>query len=198
MGRQEESRGAAPEAHAARAVFLDKDGTLLENVPYSVDPATMRLLPGVAQGLRLLHAAGYRLIVISNQSGVARGYFPADALAAVEHRLEEMLREWGVCLSGFYYCPHHPEGSVPAYAVACACRKPEPGLVLRAAQDHRIDLAASWFVGDTPADVTAGRRAGCRTVLVGPAQRLAPDLRPDGMVPDLAAAARLILARTAA
>ena len=149
-----------------RAVFLDKDGTLIEDVPYNVDPERIRLTSGAAEGLRALHAAGYRLIVISNQSGVARGYFPEAALTGVRTKLHELLAEAGVALAGFYYCPHHPQGAVADYAVACACRKPRPGLLVRAAQEHGIDLRRSWFVGDILDDVEAGRRAGCRTVLV--------------------------------
>jgi histidinol-phosphate phosphatase family protein len=123
-----------------QAVFLDKDGTLIENVPYNVDPGRIRLTPGAEEGLRRLHAAGYRLIVISNQSGVARGLFPEEALVAVERRLRGLLAEAGVPLLAFYYCPHHPEGVVPGLAVACACRKPEPGLILRAAET----TASTW------------------------------------------------------
>src|SRR5690349_4128123 len=108
-----------------KAVFLDKDGTLVEDVPYNADPAEMRLMPGAAEGLFLLHVAGFRLFVVSNQSGVARGYFREEALGAVEARLRELLVRADVPLSGFYYCPHHPEGSVPEYAVECRCRKPE-------------------------------------------------------------------------
>src|SRR5262245_36427310 len=97
---------------SVRAVFLDKDGTLIEDVPYNVDPGQIRLTPGAATGLRLLHERGFRLLIISNQSGVARGYFPEQALAAVEERLRELLAEVGVPLAGFYYCPHHPQGVV--------------------------------------------------------------------------------------
>lgn len=149
-----------------RAVFLDKDGTLIQDVPYNVEPRLMRLMPGVARSLRILHAAGYRLIVISNQSGVARGYFPEGALVAVEARLRALLAQAGVPLAGFYYCPHHPEGSVPEYAIDCFCRKPEPGLLLRAARAHHIDLRQSWFIGDILNDIEAGHRAGCRTMLL--------------------------------
>src|SRR5512138_1881740 len=110
-----------------RAVFLDKDGTLITDNPYSVDPAEMRLLPGVVRGLRQLQAAGYALIVVTNQSGVARGLFSEGALAGVEARLRQLLRAAGVSLAGFYYCPHHPHGGVGPYAIECTCRKPQPG-----------------------------------------------------------------------
>ncbi len=150
----------------ARAVFLDKDGTLIEDVPYNTDPHRVRLSPRSGEGLRALCAAGYRLFVVSNQSGVARGRFPEEALAGVERRVRELLGGIGVPLSGFYYCPHHPDGKVARYATACSCRKPRPGLLLRAAEEHRLDLARSWFVGDILDDVEAGRRAGCRTVLL--------------------------------
>jgi histidinol-phosphate phosphatase family protein len=115
------------------AVFLDKDGTLVEDVPYCADPERMKLLPGAGPALRSLHEAGWRLAVVTNQSGVARGLFPESALAAVEARLREVLAAEGVPLAAFLYCPHHPDGVVPAYAVHCDCRKPEPGLILAAA-----------------------------------------------------------------
>src|SRR5947209_3403443 len=100
-----------------RAVFVDKDGTLIEDLPYNVDPGRIRLMAGAAEGLRRLHAAGYRLLVISNQSGVARGFFAEEALGPVRDRLRELLAEAGVPMAGFYYCPHHPDGTVPGYAV---------------------------------------------------------------------------------
>jgi D,D-heptose 1,7-bisphosphate phosphatase len=180
------------------AIFLDKDGTLIEDVPYNVDPARMRLLPGVADGLRLVHAAGYPLVVISNQSGVARGYFSEDALPAVEARLRELLAGAAVPLAGFYYCPHHPRGSVVAYAVECLCRKPAPGLLLRAASDLNLDLTRSWFIGDILNDVEAGQRAGCRTVLIDNGNETewlpGPLREPHYTAADLHHAARLILA----
>ena len=149
-----------------RAIFLDKDGTLIEDVPYNVDPSRIRLTPGAAEALPALHAAGYELLVISNQSGVARGYFPEEALVPVEARLRDLLAQVGVPLRGFYYCPHHPKGVVSNYAGVCACRKPAPGLLLRAAEEHHLNLKQSWFVGDILDDVEAGRRAGCRTILL--------------------------------
>jgi D-glycero-D-manno-heptose 1,7-bisphosphate phosphatase len=179
-----------------RAVFLDKDGTLIEDVPYNVDPARIQLAAGAADGLPRLHAAGFRLIVVSNQSGVARGLFDEEALTAVRERLAELLAGLGVPLGGFYYCPHHPEGSIPRYAVACGCRKPEPGLILDAARAHGIALADSWFVGDILDDVEAGRRAGCRTLLIDNGHetewRRTPLRWPDLVAPDLAAAAHRI------
>ncbi len=179
-----------------RAVFLDKDGTLIEDVPYNVDPALMRFLPGTAEGLRALHAAGFRLIVISNQSGVARGYFPEAALTAVEARLRAMFAAIGVALAGFYYCPHHPDGTVPEYAVSCVCRKPFPGLIVRAARAHGIDRAQSWFIGDILHDIEAGHRAGCQTILIANGNEtvweLSPARTPDALAADIAEAARVI------
>jgi histidinol-phosphate phosphatase family protein len=181
-----------------RAVFLDKDGTLVEDVPYNVDPGRIRLTPGAAAGLRRLHEAGFLLVVVSNQSGVARGYFAEGALRKVEERLRELLGPEGAPLAGFYWCPHHPQGTVAGYATACECRKPAPGLVLRACRELDIDPVRSWLVGDILNDVEAGRRAGCRTVLVDNGNETEWDLSP-GRVPhhraaDLAAAADVILA----
>src|SRR5690606_33138430 len=115
------------------AVFIDKDGTLIEDVPFNVDPAQVRLAPGVVEGLVLLAQSGFRLFVVSNQPGVARGYFTLDALGAVETRIAELLRPVGVELDGWYYCPH-----LPGMPDACDCRKPQPGLLYQAAAEHRI------------------------------------------------------------
>ncbi len=180
------------------AVFLDKDGTLVEDLPYNVDPEKIRLGLGAPAGLPTLHAAGYRLVVVSNQSGVARGRFPEPALESVRRRLGELLADCGAALAGFYYCPHHPAGTVPRFAVRCGCRKPAPGLLLRAARELDLDLARSWLVGDILDDVEAGNRAGCRTVLLDNGHetewRRGPWRRPHQVAADLAEAARLILA----
>jgi D-glycero-D-manno-heptose 1,7-bisphosphate phosphatase len=185
-----------------QAVFLDKDGTLIDDVPYNVDPALIRLAPGAAEGLSVLAAAGFRLIVVTNQSGVARGCFREEALAAVETRLRELLGDLGVNLDGFYYCPHHPAGTVREYAVSCLCRKPAPGLILHASRDLGIDLQRSWLIGDILNDIEAGRRAGCRTILLDNGNEtewvLSAGRLPHHTAPDLAEAARIILCATGA
>lgn len=149
-----------------KAIFLDKDGTLVRDIPYNADPRKIELLSDVGEGLRRLSAMGYSFFVVTNQAGVAKGFFKEDALTAVEHKLSELLSSHGISLSGFYYCPHHPLGAVPAYAKMCKCRKPMPGMLLEAALNHGISLDQSWMVGDILDDVEAGNRAGCRTVLI--------------------------------
>jgi D-glycero-D-manno-heptose 1,7-bisphosphate phosphatase len=180
------------------AVFLDKDGTLIEDVPYNVNPALIRLRPGTMEGLRLLHAAGYALIIITNQAGVARGYFQEAELAEVENHLRLLLASAGVPLAGFYYCPHHPEGTVSPYATACDCRKPAAGMILRAAEEHGIDCGRSWFVGDILNDIEAGRRAGCQTILLNSGGEteweLTPARTPHYMVADMVQAALIMTA----
>ena len=189
--------GVPPEHVTRPAVFLDKDGTLVEDVPYNVDPDQLRLTEGAADGLRLLADAGFGLLVVSNQSGVARGYFAEPALGAVEARLRELIAP--VPLLGFYYCPHLPEGVVPEYAVACGCRKPAPGLLERAAREHDLDLGDSWLVGDILDDVEAGRRAGCRTILLDVGHetewQAGPERTPHACATSVRTAAELILAQ---
>jgi len=148
------------------AVFLDKDGTLLVDEPYNVDPALMRLESGAEVALRRLGTLGSPLIVVSNQPGVALGKFERHQLTAVENRLRDLFAENGAKLTAFYFCPHHPEGSVQPFAVTCECRKPLPGLLQRAAAEHGIDLARSWMIGDILDDVEAGNRAGCHTIMI--------------------------------
>jgi D-glycero-D-manno-heptose 1,7-bisphosphate phosphatase len=148
------------------AVFFDKDGTLVEDVPYNIDPSRIALASGALAAAAALHARGFLIAVVTNQSGVALGKFEERALLPVERRLRHMLGAAGVPLAGMYWCPHHPRGVVGRYTMECACRKPQAGLLWRAAQEHDIDLARSWMVGDILDDIEAGRRAGCRTVLL--------------------------------
>jgi len=148
------------------ALFIDKDGTLIENIPYNVDPARIRLTPGAAVALRELSDHGFAVVVVSNQAGVALGRFEERALAVVERTLRERLLHAGVPVTGVYWCPHHPAGSVARFSMQCDCRKPLPGMLRRAAREHDLDLDASWMVGDILDDIEAGRRAGCRTILL--------------------------------
>ncbi len=179
-----------------RAIFLDKDGTLVENVPYNVDPGLLELTWHAGSGLQLFKQLGYALYVVTNQSGIAHGLFTEPALDQIEHRLQELLAQYGVTLDGFYYCPHAVEGSISRYAIPCTCRKPMPGMLYRAAYEHDVDLAQSWMIGDILNDVEAGRRAGCRTVLIDNGNetewQMSAQRTPHFSAPDLYAAASLI------
>lgn len=177
------------------AIFLDKDGTIIKDIPYNIDPAQIELADGAASSLRRLRQAGYRLVVVTNQAGVARGLFPETALQAVREQIESLL---GERLDGFYYCPHHPQGSLPAYAIECACRKPRPGLLITAAHELDLDLSASWMIGDILNDVEAGHRAGCRAILIDNGNETewlpGPLRQPDYTAASLSQAADQILA----
>ncbi len=179
-----------------KAIFLDKDGTLLDDVPYNIDPQRMVLSKNAGEGLRLFAGLSYQLIVVSNQSGIARGYFEESVMQKVEQRLRELINEERASLLAFYYCPHLPNAPVDAYRQQCDCRKPAPGMLLQAAADHDIDLAASWMIGDILDDIEAGNRAGCRTILLDNGNetewQISTYRKPDLMVPDIYAAARLV------
>jgi D-glycero-D-manno-heptose 1,7-bisphosphate phosphatase len=176
------------------AIFLDRDGTLIEEVGHLGEPDGVVVLPGVPEALRRLAGAGFVLVVVSNQAGVARGLFTEDAVRAVNTHAAELLRSQGAPeLEGWYFCPHHPRISGP-----CDCRKPGPGLLTRAAAELDLDLERSWMVGDHPVDAGAARAAGVRPIVVRTGHGLLPGsdhdpgpgvLRAD----DLAAAADLIL-----
>lgn len=176
------------------AVFLDKDGTLVENVPYNVDPALVAFTRGAVEALQRLARAGYALFVVTNQPGVSLGLFDRAALDRLLQALKSMLQERGVELTALYACTHRPasHGLAP-----CGCRKPAPGMLQRAADEHGIDLSHSWMVGDILDDVEAGRRAGCRTVMLDVGHetewRLADERLPHFAVADLAEAADVIL-----
>lgn len=144
-----------------RAVFIDRDGTLIELIPYLHDPASLRLLPGAAAALRRLGTAGFLRVLVTNQSGVARGYYGIDDVDRVHARLLELLRAEGADLEAIEVCPHHPE-----YGSACDCRKPAPGMIGRASARLTIDTRSSWVVGDRWEDLEAGRPLGCRGILV--------------------------------
>lgn len=177
-----------------KAVFIDKDGTLIHDVPYNVDPDRITLYAGTIPALTDLKTRGYLLIVISNQAGVAHGYFDEHALDAVKERLRILLGDAGI--DGFYYCPHHPQGSIERYSMSCNCRKPEPGMILQAAKDFKVDLSQSWMIGDILSDVEAGNRAGCNTILINNGNEteweMSPLRKPTYIVNDIVEASQII------
>lgn len=144
-----------------KAFFLDRDGVLIHDRNYLSDPAGVELCPHVAAALNLIRSHGFRIFAVSNQSGIARGYFTWEELKRVEQRIDELLALEGARIDQWYYCPHHIKGTVAPYAAACKCRKPEPGLLLAAAADHEIDLSQSFMIGDKLSDLKAGKAAGC-------------------------------------
>lgn len=161
------SRSSERSASAcARAVFLDRDGTLSEEVGYARDVAAYRLFPWTIPALRALREAGYRVIVITNQSGVARGYISEALVHEVHRRFERELRQYGAQWDAVYYCPHHPEGVVAAYRRLCLCRKPGTELVKRAQREFALDLRRCIFIGDKYSDIQLAHRVGARGILV--------------------------------
>ncbi|MGC5263984.1 D-glycero-alpha-D-manno-heptose-1,7-bisphosphate 7-phosphatase [Streptomyces cyaneofuscatus] len=148
-------------------MFLDRDGTLTEPRHYPSRPDDLVLQPDIGPPLRALQHAGWALVVVTNQGGIARGFFTTSALNAMHERLRALLDLYGVRLDGIYACPHHPDGTVPGYRSPCPCRKPAPGMLYQADRDLHLDLTRSWTVGDSPCDIAAGRAAGTRTALVG-------------------------------
>lgn len=161
-----------------RALFLDRDGTLVHPRHYPSRPEHLILFDGIQPGLRDLQSAGFRIVMITNQSGIARGLFSEEDLALMHASLRRSLDTQGVYLDGIYYCPHHIEGTIPELSIDCGCRKPRPGMLRQAAADLDLDLTRCWFLGDILDDVEAGNRAGTRTVLVD----LGTESRPAGAI----------------
>jgi len=177
------------------AVFLDRDGTINHEVEYLHQPGELRLFPGAAQAIRLLNQAAVPVIMVTNQAGIGRGYYSETAMCALHRELAARLAVRGAHLDAIYHCPHHPDDD-------CDCRKPKPGMLLRAAAEHGIDLYKSFVIGDKISDLEAGRRAGSRTFLVltgyGREEWRAVQegyFHPDHVGQDLLAAAHWILAR---
>ena len=190
-----------------RTVFLDRDGVVNELIYYQehgvVDsPFTVsqfKLLPGVAETIRQLRDDGYKVVLVSNQPGIAKGHMSREAFDRIKEKMRKELAKGGACLDGEYYCLHHPEAVIAELRTNCECRKPKPGLLFQAARDLGIDLSTSWMVGDGLTDVVAGKKAGCKTILLGRMKcdvcRLMDDLaaKPDGFAAYLAEAARIII-----
>jgi D-glycero-D-manno-heptose 1,7-bisphosphate phosphatase len=176
------------------AIFLDRDGTLVEEIPYLHEPERVVLLPGVGTALRALAGAGFALVVVTNQAGVAHGFYDDAAVEATHQRLAALLDAEDVRLDGVWYCPHHPDGVVPAYARACQGRKPAPGMLLAAAGVLGLDLARSWLVGNHPGDLAAAEAAGVTPLFVTTGDGAGRDAPPAvAVLPDLAAAAAVVL-----
>ena len=149
-----------------KAVFLDRDGTVNEEVGYMRDLAMLTLIPGVGKAIKQLNDAGFLVVLVTNQSGVARGYFPESLVDAAHARLDELLIKDGARIDAVYYCPHHPTAGTTIHTRACACRKPGTGLIDQAARDLAIDVHRSYMVGDKWSDVELGHRAGAASILV--------------------------------
>jgi D-glycero-D-manno-heptose 1,7-bisphosphate phosphatase len=168
-------------------VFLDRDGTLLQEVGYLDRLERMRLMSYSVEAIRVLNRAGYRVVVVTNQAGVAHGHYPESFVLETHRVLDERFRAGGARIDAFYYCPHLPEARVEAYRIACDCRKPKSGMVVRAARDLGLDLARSFMVGDQWADVGLRRAAGLTTILVRTGYGKTVEAQPrDGLRPDIA------------
>jgi D-glycero-D-manno-heptose 1,7-bisphosphate phosphatase len=179
-----------------KAIFLDRDGTLIEDPGYLNNPDMVRLLPGAAEALIRLKKLGYKLVVVSNQSGIARGIIKEDVLVQITDRMKQLFGNEGAYIDKVYYCPYHPDGVIEKYRRESDDRKPSPGMLLRAARDMNIDLSRSWSIGDSYRDIEAGRRAGCRTILLNaPQDQKKPgpnDARPDFEAVNIKEAANIV------
>jgi histidinol-phosphate phosphatase family protein len=170
------------------AVFIDRDGTMAPDVHYCRRPEDFELFPNTAKAIRLLNEHGFKVIVITNQSGIARGYFTEDTLARIHDKMITELAKEGARVDAIYYCPHHPNDK-------CDCRKPKPKLVLQAAKEYNINLKRSFVVGDLEMDVDLGKAVGCKSILIKGSSSVSDEkMNPDAVASDLLEAAQIILA----
>ena len=149
-----------------RAVFLDRDGTIIEDVGYLNECSKIKFLPRVSKAIKLLNKNRFKVIVVTNQSGVARGYFTEETVKEINQNIQELLAKQGAFIDKIYYCPHHLEGTIEEYRKDCLCRKPNPGMIEKAAHEFGIDLKNSFVIGDKRSDVEAGHRVGCKTIFL--------------------------------
>lgn len=181
-----------------RAVFLDRDGVIIADTGYIDSIKRVFFLPGVAEGLKKLQEKGFMLVIITNQSGVARGFFSEQTLKGINKNILDRLKIQGVEIEKVYYCPHHPEGKIKEYTLQCDCRKPLPGMILQAARELNIDLGASFLIGDSERDILAGQSAGCKTILLkNPKKELNSSVKPDKIVENLQQAVEFIFEEAA-
>ncbi len=169
-----------------KAVFIDRDGTMAKDVPYCNRPEDFVLFPDTAKAIRLLNEHGFKVIVITNQSGIGRGYFTEATLAQIHDKMKGELAKEGARIDAIFYCPHHPDDN-------CDCRKPKPKMILQAVKDFDIDLKRSSVIGDLPADIELGKAVGCKTILVDSNPLTEVSGKPDVIVPDILEAARIII-----
>ena len=150
-----------------RAVFLDRDGVITQEPPYYAhELSQLKLIPRVPEAIRLLNENGFVVIVVSNHAGIARGYYPEEDAISFSRAVEDNLAKENARIDAMYYCPHHPEAKVEKYRVDCDCRKPKPGMLLRVERELGVNLGQSFMVGDKLSDIEAGKRAGCKTIMV--------------------------------
>jgi D-glycero-D-manno-heptose 1,7-bisphosphate phosphatase len=169
------------------AVFLDRDGTVIEEVGYLNRLDRIAFFPWSVDAIRVLNHAGFLVVIVTNQAGVARGYFDETLVREAHALIDRRVQDGGARIDAYYYCPHHPDGAVEAYRETCDCRKPKPGMIHRAAREHDIDIARSFVVGDRWLDVRMGQAAGAKTVLVRTGYGLEEEAQPDGTVADAVA-----------
>ncbi len=149
-----------------KACFLDRDGVLIEEGNYISSPSDVSIFHETIQALKILRKNGFKIIVITNQGGVAKGYYKEKSILDVHREIDRQLATAKLKIDKYYYCPHHPEGTVKKYSIACRCRKPAPGLIFNAAKDFDIDLSKSFLIGDKISDIEAAQNAGCSAILV--------------------------------
>jgi D-glycero-D-manno-heptose 1,7-bisphosphate phosphatase len=180
-----------------KAVFLDRDGTIVEDTGHLHERNKVRFLPGVDKAVRRLKENGFKVIIVTNQAGVAKGYYTEDTVREINAYVLGLLAQKGAIIDAIYYCPHHTEGVVEQYRKACYCRKPNPGMLERAATDFGIDFSQSFVIGDHLTDIEAGRRVGCQTILLASAEPVRDQneitTRPDCIASNLYQAVKWIL-----
>jgi len=186
-----------------RAVFLDRDGTLIKERDFISSTRQVKFIKGITTPLKQLRQAGYKLVIITNQSGVARGIFSETTLRRINQYIRDKLRKDGIIISRIYYCPHHPDGIIAKYRRKCDCRKPAPGMLHRARRELGVNLKKSWVIGDDRRDIICGKKVGAKTILVltGKGRKTRRTLKPDEhrmidfIAPDINAASEWILTK---